>query len=188
MHGYQLSRELGGAARRLLAGLLRLALPDAAPPGARRRGGDVFDAGRRRPPQDTSTASPRRARSCSSSSCRRRRTTADRGRPLPRAARLLQVPAARDAHPAAGAAPARYLEERLGTIEASLAHDARRGRRLHARADGTRPGGHRAGHRLARRPDPAERDTRTAPRRRPRTRASASDTAARRLRRKERTT
>ena len=76
MHGYQLSRELGGAARRALAGLLRLALPDPAAPRARRRGGERPGDAAGRAGARPSTASPRRASGSSCGCSRSRRTRA----------------------------------------------------------------------------------------------------------------
>ena len=171
MHGYQLSRELGES----LGGFWRVSYGSLYPTLRRlERDGLVSPepASPRAAVARPSTASPTRARRAFLELLQE--TPADsssRGRPVPRAPRVLPVPAARDADPAAGA-PARVPRGAARARSTTRSGAGRaRGRRLHARPGGARPCGHRVRHRLARRPDPSRtgEDRRAG---RPRTRGS----------------
>ena len=155
MHGYQLSRELGRVARRLLARLLRLALPVAAAPRARRRASRACPSDEARgAAQERLPRSPRRARSSSSSCCRRPRTTTQTEdtrfrvrlaffRYLPPETRIRLLERRRAS-----------LEDRLATIKDSLRATRERVDDYTLALHGARARRHRVRHRVARRADP----------------------------------
>ena len=153
MHGYQLSRELGDSLGGFWRVSLRLALPHPAAPRARgRRRERSRRRGAERAPQerlpDHREGREAVLRAAPGDAARQ----LDRGHAVPRAPRVLQVPAARDAHPPAGT-PARVPGGPALHHQGLAPRHARAGRRLHARADGARAERDRVRHRVARRPD-----------------------------------
>ena len=160
MHGYQLSQRAQRVAGRLLAGLLRLALPVAPAPG---EGGRRRERPERRGARRTSQERlPRHGegreallRAAAGDAARQ----LHRGHTVPRPPRVLQVPAAGDADPPAGTAPrpprgpavhhqglaARPPASGSTTYTLSLMEHGRER--------------HRTRHRVARRPDPGRAPT-----------------------------
>ena len=143
----------GRVAGRLLAGLVRFALPVAPPPGeGGRRRERPERRGTGRTPQERLPRDREGREALLRAAAGDTARQLHRGHALPRAPRVLQVPASGDADP-----PARTAARAPGGSsvhhQGLAARHARAGRRLHARADGARAQRHRIRHRVARWPD-----------------------------------